>query len=241
MKKIIIYIIILSVYSCDIFRDAEDMGIFPPINYKILSLGDSYTIGQSVCDECNFPVQLKDSLQTVLYNDTINVEIIAVTGWTTTALINSVNPVLENDSPDNIFKDNDLVTLLIGVNNQFQNRPFELYETEFPELVNKAISLTKSQSSNDLIVISIPDYAYTPFGQSGPNPSNTSQEIDMYNNFAENFCLENNINFINITDITRFSLINSNLVASDNLHPSELAYKKFVERIFPVALEKLLD
>jgi lysophospholipase L1-like esterase len=241
MKKIIIYIIILSVYSCDIFRDAEDMGIFPPINYKILSLGDSYTIGQSVCDECNFPVQLKDSLQTVLYNDTINVEIIAVTGWTTTALINSVNPVLENDSPDNIFKDNDLVTLLIGVNNQYQNRPFELYETEFPELVNKAISLTKSQSSNDLIVISIPDYAYTPFGQSGPNPSNTSQEIDMYNNFAENFCLENNINFINITDITRLGLINSNLVASDNLHPSELAYKKFVERIFPVALEKLLD
>ena len=241
MKKIIIYIIILSVYSCDIFRDAEDMGIFPPINYKILSLGDSYTIGQSVCDECNFPVQLKDSLQTVLYNDTINVEIIAVTGWTTTALINSVNPVLENDSPDNIFKDNDLVTLLIGVNNQFQNRPFELYETEFPELVNKAISLTKSQSSNDLIVISIPDYAYTPFGQSGPNPSNTSQEIDMYNNFAENFCLENNINFINITDITRLGLINSDLVASDNLHPSELAYKKFVERIFPVAVEKLLD
>jgi lysophospholipase L1-like esterase len=241
MKKIIIYIIILSVYSCDIFRDAEDMGIFPPINYKILSLGDSYTIGQSVCDECNFPLQLKDSLQTVLYNDTINVEIIAVTGWTTTALINSVNPVLENDSPDNIFKDNDIVTLLIGVNNQFQNRPFELYETEFPELVNKAISLTKSQSSNDLIVISIPDYAYTPFGQSGPNPSNTTQEIDMYNNFAENFCLENNINFINITDITRLGLINSDLVASDNLHPSELAYKKFIERIFPVALEKLLD
>ena len=241
MKKIIIYIIILSVYSCDIFRDAEDMGIFPPINYKILSLGDSYTIGQSVCDECNFPVQLKDSLQTFLYNDTINVEIIAVTGWTTTALINSVNPVLENDSPDNIFKDNDLVTLLIGVNNQFQNRPFELYETEFPELVNKAISLTKSQSSNDLIVISIPDYAYTPFGQSGPNPSNTSQEIDMYNNFAENFCLENSISFINITDITRLGLINSELVASDNLHPSELAYKKFVERIFPVAVEKLLD
>ena len=241
MKKIIIYIIIFSVYSCDIFRDADDMGIFPPINYKILSLGDSYTIGQSVCDECNFPVQLKDSLQNFLYNDTINVEIIAVTGWTTTALINSVNPVLENDSPDNIFKDNDLVTLLIGVNNQYQNRPFELYKTEFPELVNKAISLTKSQSSNDLIVISIPDYAYTPFGQSGPNPSNTSQEIDMYNNFAENFCLENNINFINITDITRLGLINSDLVASDNLHPSELAYKKFVERIFPVAVEKLLD
>ena len=82
MKKIIIYIIVISVYSCDIFRDAEDMGIFPPTNYKILSLGDSYTIGQSVCDECNFPVQLKDSLQNTLIIDTLNVEIIAVTGWT---------------------------------------------------------------------------------------------------------------------------------------------------------------
>jgi len=241
MKKIFIYIIIFSVYSCDIFRDAEDMGIFPPVNYKILSLGDSYTIGQSVCDECNFPMQLKDSLQKTLPLDTLNIEIIAVTGWTTTSLINSVDPVLENDSPDNIFKDNDLVTLLIGVNNQYQNRPFELYENEFPELVNKAISLTKSQSSNDIIVISIPDYAYTPFGQTGPNPNLTSQEIDMYNNFAENYCIENQINFINITDITRLGLINPELVASDNLHPSELAYKKFVERIFPIAIEKLLD
>jgi len=240
MKIIITYIIIISVYSCDIFQDAEDMGVFPT-NYKILSLGDSYTIGQSVCDECNFPVQLKDSLQIELSIDTVNVEIIAVTGWTTTALINSIDPVIENDSPDNIFQNNDIVTLLIGVNNQYQNRPFELYENEFPELVNKAISLTKSQSSYNLIVISIPDYAYTPFGQSGPNPSLTSEEIDLYNNFAENYCIENQISFINITDITRLGLVNPGLVASDNLHPSELAYKKFVERIFPVALEKLLD
>ena len=240
MKIIITYIIIISVYSCDIFQDAENMGVFPT-NYKILSLGDSYTIGQSVCDECNFPVQLKDSLQIELSIDTVNVEIIAVTGWTTTALINSIDPVIENDSPDNVFQNNDIVTLLIGVNNQYQNRPFELYESEFPELVNKAISLTKSQSSNNLIVISIPDYAYTPFGQSGPNPSLTSEEIDLYNNFAENYCIENQISFINITDITRLGLVNPGLVASDNLHPSELAYKKFVERIFPVALEKLLD
>ena len=241
MKIIITYIIIIiSLYSCDIFQDAEDMGVFPT-NYKILSLGDSYTIGQSVCDACNFPVQLKDSLQIELSIDTVNVEIIAVTGWTTTALINSIDPVIENDSPDNIFQNNDIVTLLIGVNNQYQNRPFELYESEFPELINKAISLTKSQSSNDLIVISIPDYAYTPFGQSGSNPSLTSEEIDLYNNFAENYCIENQISFINITDITRLGLVNPALVASDNLHPSELAYKKFVERIFPVALEKLLD
>ena len=136
---------------------------------------------------------------------------------------------------------NDLVTLLIGVNNQYQNKPFEIYEEEFPELVNTATSLTKSQSNSDVIVISIPDYAFTPYGQSGPNPSITSQEIDMYNNFAENHCLENNITYINITDITRLGLTMPELVASDNLHPSEIAYKKIVERIFPEAIYKLLD
>ena len=77
MKKIIAYIIIFSVFSCDIFLDVDDMGVFPT-NYKILSLGDSYSIGQSVCDECSFPIQLKDSLQIELSRDTINVEIIAV-------------------------------------------------------------------------------------------------------------------------------------------------------------------
>ena len=78
MRNAILYIVIISVYSCDIFRDAEDMGIYP-VNYKILSLGDSYTIGQSVCDECNFPMQLKDSLHSTLGLDFGHVEIIAVT------------------------------------------------------------------------------------------------------------------------------------------------------------------
>ncbi len=63
----------------------------------------------------------------------------------------------------------------------------------------------------------------------------------MYNSFAENYCLENNITYINITDITRLGLTMPELVASDNLHPSGIAYKKFVERIFPEAIYKLLD
>ena len=63
----------------------------------------------------------------------------------------------------------------------------------------------------------------------------------MYNTFAEDYCLENNITYINITDITRLGLTMPELVAEDNLHPSAIAYKKFVERIFPVALNKLKD
>ncbi len=134
--------------------------------------------------------------------------------------------------------DYDLVTLLIGVNNQFQNKPFSLYEAEFPILINKAITFAKGDKTN-VIVVSIPDYAFTPFGQNRPNPSTISDEIDLYNSFAQNYCEQNGITFINITDITREGLNNPNLVASDGLHPSKLAYSKFVERLRPVAFEKI--
>src|SRR5690606_6336783 len=131
-----------------------------------------------------------------------------------------------------------LVTLLIGVNNQYQNKHFSLYETEFPELVATAITKAKGDK-NKVIVVSIPDYAFTPFGQNNGNPTNISQQLDQYNAFAQNFCEQNNITFVNITDITREGLNNPELVASDGLHPSELAYTKFVERILLLAIEKL--
>ena len=196
---------------------------------SILSLGDSYTIGQSVCDSCRFPEQLKDSLLTSFNSDTsIDLKVIARTGWTTTNLISAI----DSENIDNIYN---LVTLLIGVNNQYQNKPFSLYEQEFPALVTTAIKKAKS-GSGKLIVLSIPDYAYTPFGGGDIKISN---DIDKYNAFAENYCTKKNISFINITDITREGLKNKDLVASDGLHPSELAYSKFVERILPVAISKL--
>ena len=127
----------------------------------------------------------------------------------------------------------DLVTLLIGVNNQYQNKPFELYETEFPELLQTAITLAKG-NLNHVIVVSIPDYAFTPFGQSVSNPSNISNQLDNYNSFAKNYAESLGVTFVNITDITREGLNNPTLVASDNLHPSELAYTEFVKRILPI-------
>ena len=90
-------------------------------------------------------------------------------------------------------------------------------------------------------MVSIPDYAYTPFGQGSGNPSRISKEIDEYNAFAKKYCNDNTIEFIDITDITRKGLTNPNLVAQDGLHPSESAYSLFVERILPkaaVAIQK---
>lgn len=200
-------------------------------NIKILSLGDSYTIGQSVCETCRFPEQLKDSVTNNIENIQVELKIIATTGWTTTNLKYAVS------NEDNLGRNYNLVTLLIGVNNQYQGKPFSLFETEFPELVNTAIQLAQGEKEN-VIVISIPDYAYTPFGQGSQL---ISEEIDKYNSFKQAYCISNGIAYIYITDITRMGFDNPLLVASDGLHPSELAYSEFVERILPVALEKLKD
>jgi lysophospholipase L1-like esterase len=119
---------------------------------------------------------------------------------------------------------------------------FSLYEIEFPELLNKVIALAKGDYKN-VIVLSIPDYAYTPFGKSfgETGRAKISAEIDQYNMFAENYCRTKSVTFITITDITRQGLDNPGLVASDGLHPSEYAYKLFVERMLPTAKVALQD
>ena len=208
------------------FKESE-----PLQNIKLLALGDSYTIGQSVCESCSFPMQLKEALKTEYSEqDQIELQIIAKTGWNTTNLKDAIITAAPAD-------DFDLVTLLIGVNNQYQKRPYSLYETEFEELVNSAIAFVGGDVSK-LIIVSIPDYAYTRLGQSS-GPVTISAELELYNNFAQNYAEENEITYVYITDITEQGLENPDLVASDGLHPSELAYAKFVERILPLALEKL--
>lgn len=231
------FVFLFSILSCYTSTDEpftenivkESNNSNPYKTFKILSLGDSYTIGQSVCETCRFPEQLKEALISEFdSNKTFELKVIARTGWTTTNLINAIKN-------ENLSNDYDLTTLLIGVNNEYQSKPFSLYEKEFPQLVNTAIAKSKG-IKNRVIVISIPDYVYTPFGNGN---SNVSKNIDKYNLFAQNYCTANDITYINITDITRMGLSNPRLVASDGLHPSELAYSQFVESILPFAIDKL--
>lgn len=199
---------------------------------EYLALGDSYTKGESVCGICNYPTKLSQGLFRVSGRN-INQRIVAQTGWTTSDLLYAI-------SQSNLHSHYHLVTLLIGVNNQYIGEDFSVYETEFNELLDKAVLFANGNSTR-VVVISIPDYAYTSYGASlsEQKRQTISTEIDAYNLYAQQQAAERNITFLNITDITRNGLSQPDLVASDGLHPSALAYQQFVERLLPIVREKL--
>lgn len=243
-KQIVVVLFSIFLLSCSSDEIALEnsnapVPVLPPDTTPIansisyLALGDSYTIGQSVCETCRYPEQLKASLNAIYPQTSFSLKVIATTGWTTSNLLSAINT-------QNPKSDYDLVTLLIGVNNQYQGRDFSLYEKEFPELLNKAIEIAKGDAKN-VIVLSIPDYAYTPFGVSmmQGQTGKISSEINNYNSFAENYCKTKGVVFVNITKITRQGLNNPDLVAKDALHPSEYAYKLFVEKMLPAVKSAL--
>ena len=225
--KNLLLFIIFSTFSCAVSK--KNTPSEKP-TYKYLALGDSYTIGESVCSECNYPKQLTDSLNHIL-KDKTSVKIIAKTGWTTTDLLSAI--ATENPSTDH-----DLVTLLIGVNNQYQGKPFSIYEEEFQKLLDMAIDFAKGKKEN-VIVLSIPDYAFTPFGQKSGKSEKITSELIKYNAFAEETAKEKGVYFKNITPITQQGLANPTLVAAGGLYPSKVTYKKFVEIMMDEVLKIL--
>tara|TARA_R110000751_G_scaffold71421_1_gene144588 strand:+ start:1006 stop:1740 length:735 start_codon:yes stop_codon:yes gene_type:complete len=198
--------------------------------YNYLALGDSYTIGERVCESCRFPNQLKTRIESS-QNSLLNTTVIAETGWRTDNLINAL-------AAKNLKSHYDLVTLLIGVNNQYQRVVFSEYKKDFNVLLKTAIQLARGNEKR-VIVISIPDYAYTAFGQNNGNQEAISSEIDKFNAFAKEVAMNNGVTYLNITDITRKGISQPKLVATDGLHPSNEAYSQFVDRLFPLAMRIL--
>lgn len=199
----------------------------PQKNIHYLALGDSYTIGESVAASERWPVQLAQGLRNEKRQ--VETQIIARTGWTSDELETN----LEAINPKGTY---DMVSLLIGVNNQYRRMDTTSYRASFIRLIEKSIALAGGNAQR-VFVLSIPDWGLTPFGkQSGR--TTISQEIDAFNQVKKSVCAAYGITFFDITPISRLAQDQPDLIAQDGLHPSGKMYQAWVETIIPPLLSK---
>lgn len=222
MKRMKIYSLLSTIALVfPLFILAQDLQVKAPVRY--LALGDSYTIGQSVPDNERWPIQLRDSLEKRGI-DVRETNVIATTGWRTDNLLNAI-------SNQNLDRENyNLVSLLIGVNDQYQQRPIAHYEPLFRQLLDSCLRYAAFDTSS-VFIVSIPDYAYTPFGQRRIDPNQISLQLDEYNAINKRVAEEYGVQYFDITPISRLGLENTDLVAADELHPSGYQYTLWVRTI----------
>lgn len=192
------------------------------MSLRYLALGDSYTIGEDVPAHGRWPVQLAEKLRG---NGTAidDPQIVAVTGWTTDELSAGMDQA-------NLAPGYDLVTLLIGVNNQYRGRSAENYRSEFHALLLRAIALADRRPER-VVVVSIPDWGVTPFGHASKrNRQQIAHELDLFNAIARDEASQAGAGFVNITSISRDHPAS---VAADGLHPSATQYTQWTEAIEP--------
>ena len=199
-----------------------------PIRY--LALGDSYTIGESVAESERFPVQLAERLRAEGIAEVAPPEIIATSGWTTGELAAGIDAA----GPVGPFE---LVTLLIGVNNQYRGRPSEEYREQFRELLRRALEFAGGRRDR-VIVVSIPDWSVTPFADGRDRPR-IALEIDAFNAVNREEASLQGARYVDITPVSRLAESNPALTASDGLHPSAGMYRLWVELIAPEASDAL--
>jgi lysophospholipase L1-like esterase len=198
----------------------------PDVRY--LALGDSYTIGESVAEEDRWPNQLAKLLESE--GTKIDVTIIARTGWTVEELwqgIQAVNP----ESPY------DLVSLLIGVNNQYQGYDINEYREQFNFLLTRSIEYAAGNADR-VIVLSIPDWSVTPFA-SGRDQEQIAKDIDNFNRVNREESEKAGVHYVDITVISREAVNHLSLIAPDGLHPSGKMYSEWAELVLPKALDIL--
>jgi lysophospholipase L1-like esterase len=196
---------------------------------RFLALGDSYTIGESVPPADRWPVQLAAMLceRGIAIGEP---EIIATTGWTTGELAEGIRRA----APRGPY---DLVSLLIGVNNQYRGRPLEEYRRQFLELLGQAICFAGGEPGR-VLVLSIPDWGVTPFGEDRDRAAIT-REINVFNTANHDGATRAGVRYVDVTPASRMAAYDRGLVASDGLHPSGAMYRRWAEIALPAALAAL--
>ncbi|MFT4062911.1 MAG: GDSL-type esterase/lipase family protein [Edaphocola sp.] len=198
--------------------------------YRYLALGDSYTIGEQVGKDENFPNQTVRCL--AQRGVEIHApQIIATTGWTTDEL----QAGIEEAKPGADF---DLVTLLIGVNNQYRGRTQENYASEFEHLLYQAIAFAKNEPQR-VVVLSIPDWGCTPFA-AGKDSEKIAAEIDAFNSINKALCLAANGHYLDITDSTRENGSKPEYLTEDKLHYAAKEYGIWAKRLSALVLAQAI-
>lgn len=195
------------------------------MSLRYLALGDSYTIGESVEEAERFPNQLAALLADEGFS--VDVKIIARTGWTTDELWQGIQK-------EDITPPYDMVSLLIGVNNQYRGRNIEEYREGFIFLLNKAIEYAGGDVKR-VIVFSIPDWGVTPFA-AGRNTTQIASEIDAFNQVNLEESQKAGAHYVDVTPVSRKAEEDPTLVAGDGLHPSGKMYSEWAKSALPIAL-----
>lgn len=202
----------------------ETQHLNAPLTY--LALGDSYTIGEGVEEKDRYPVQLVRDLNATGKWQFEAPQIIAKTGWTVDELDAGINASQTNE------QGYDLVTLLIGVNNQYRGRPVADYEKDFEAMLQRALTFARGKKDH-VVVLSIPDWGVTPFAVSRKSDQpKVAKEIDSYNSAQKAICDKYGIVFIDITGDYRAIGAQPEMVVEDQLHPSGLVYARWTSKLF---------
>ena len=231
LKLLILFLTMLSCTSTETQQNITPSNL-PNMNENnpkrtFLALGDSYTIGESVDEKDRWSMQLIDLLKNDFnFNKQ---DIIARTGWTTAELTQAINA-------KNLVSQYDLVSLLIGVNNQYRGQSLDTYRVEFKELLNISTKFAKNDAKK-VIVLSIPDWGKTPFAK-GQDAQKIASEIDAFNNVAKEECKKANVVFVDITEITRKNT-DTSMFATDGLHYSGKMHRLWASEALKVASDIL--
>jgi len=223
---IAVSLMLLAAAGCDRSSSRGDRTATSVDSLRYLALGDSYTIGESVDEKERWPVLLAGLLRDRGF--TIDApRIIAKTGWTTDELREGIRKT----DPDGKY---DLVSLMIGVNNQYRGRDAEEYRIQFRTLLEQAVGFASGRADR-VIVVSIPDWGVTPFAE-GRDRGGIAREIDAFNAIAREESESRSVCYVDVTPLSRETRNDPALVAKDGLHPSGKMHAAWARLILPAAI-----